>query len=151
MPHSLRNRRRSRAGLNAVQWLVRDSADRLGGLVACWRDHLQLVRELVELENSYSLPQNIRELTYGCLDPGQITYSTCPITRQQFNASSEISLLPCGHYFDREACQEWLRNHDSCPLCRHASQPERDGQVTVTIIPVPLRQRPSETGSDNAE
>ena len=26
--------------------------------------------------------------------------------------------LPCGHAFDKQCLREWLKEHDSCPVCR---------------------------------
>lgn len=137
MPSSVRGPRRSRIGLNRVQWLVRDSGNRLGALVACWRDHLDLVRSLIDLENSYSAPQNIRYIRFNDLEAGSAEYQACPITHNEFNAESEIAVLPCGHYFARQACEEWLRNNDSCPVCRNTARQSSTANMHITVIPIP--------------
>lgn len=152
MPHSIRGPRRSRVGLNRIQWLVRDSGNRLRSLIACWRDHLELVRSLMELENSYAAPQNIRYISFGELTDDQRDYQSCPITHNRFNDESEIALLPCGHYFDRRACEEWLRNNDSCPVCRDTAVPASSlpPSLSITLIPIQGANIDS-TDQNNAE
>ncbi|KAK4236981.1 hypothetical protein C8A03DRAFT_35094 [Achaetomium macrosporum] len=37
---------------------------------------------------------------------------------------SNPSLLPCGHVFGEECLQFWLKDHDTCPVCRYKLQYE---------------------------
>ena len=44
----------------------------------------------------------------------------CPITMMDFEEGEEISKLSCGHIFNTEAINRWLKNEDyKCPVCRH--------------------------------
>ena len=46
--------------------------------------------------------------------------TTCPISMQPFNETSEILRINhCGHVFSRPSIMRWFRNHVSCPVCRH--------------------------------
>jgi len=43
----------------------------------------------------------------------------CAICMNEFQIGAEITTLPCGHTFDRECIQRWLRVKRICALCRH--------------------------------
>ena len=105
----------------------------------------------MQLENSYAAPQNIRYVLFGELSESQRDYQSCPITHNRFDDESEIALLPCGHYFDRQACEEWLRNNDSCPLCRDAAVPSNTLPPSLSITLIPFQGAPSNTDQNNAE
>jgi len=43
----------------------------------------------------------------------------CPITRTPFEDGEEIlEICVCKHRFRTNAIMSWLRNHDTCPVCR---------------------------------
>ena len=45
--------------------------------------------------------------------------SKCNICLDCFKSSSKILKLKCGHIFDFECIQNWLKNHSNkCPICR---------------------------------
>lgn len=45
--------------------------------------------------------------------------STCPISRDEFNDESEITLIRgCNHIFNRSSLREWFVSHSTCPMCR---------------------------------
>ena len=44
----------------------------------------------------------------------------CLISQEEFqHDESMIGILPCGHYFDYEQLDKWLREKPECPLCRY--------------------------------
>jgi hypothetical protein len=46
--------------------------------------------------------------------------ATCPISRDEFNDESEITIIRgCNHIFNRESLIRWFANNSTCPLCRH--------------------------------
>ena len=48
-----------------------------------------------------------------------IEQKECPITMIDFEEGEEISKLHCGHIFNTEAINRWLREEDyKCPVCR---------------------------------
>jgi hypothetical protein len=42
----------------------------------------------------------------------------CSISQEQFEIGDEIVALPCGHRYKEEAIIQWLKMHNSCPVCR---------------------------------
>lgn len=42
----------------------------------------------------------------------------CPISLEIME--DPVRMNPCGHIFDRLSIEEWLRDHDTCPICRAA-------------------------------
>nr|CAD1819269.1 unnamed protein product [Ananas comosus var. bracteatus] len=42
----------------------------------------------------------------------------CAICLAELHAGSEVTRLPCSHYFHGECVLRWLRINCSCPLCR---------------------------------
>ena len=45
--------------------------------------------------------------------------ATCPISRDEFNDESEITMIRgCNHVFNRLCLREWFVNHPTCPMCR---------------------------------
>ena len=45
--------------------------------------------------------------------------ATCPISRDEFNDESEITMIRgCNHVFNRSSLREWFTNHATCPMCR---------------------------------
>lgn len=45
--------------------------------------------------------------------------ATCPISRDEFNDESEITMIRgCCHIFNRASLSEWFANNSTCPMCR---------------------------------
>ncbi|KAI2635443.1 hypothetical protein GGS21DRAFT_82667 [Xylaria nigripes] len=42
----------------------------------------------------------------------------CTICIEEVHAGDEVSVLPCGHWFHEECAGLWLKQHNSCPVCR---------------------------------
>lgn len=42
----------------------------------------------------------------------------CPTCLEDFSKESDIKKTVCGHYFDRECLEQWLKLNRTCPLCR---------------------------------
>jgi hypothetical protein len=46
--------------------------------------------------------------------------TTCPISRDEFEDNSEITMIRgCNHIFNRASLREWFVNHSTCPMCRN--------------------------------
>jgi len=44
---------------------------------------------------------------------------SCPISLMDFKQGDEVSQLPCGHIFMKDAVMKWLKDENaSCPVCR---------------------------------
>ena len=59
---------------------------------------------------------NIKEERYS---PNIHVCNSCPITMENFTTNDIISILPCNHIFSKNAIQEWLKKHTTCPICRY--------------------------------
>merc|ERR1712062_492472 len=44
--------------------------------------------------------------------------ATCYICLEPCKEGAESVELPCKHAFDRECLNRWIKEHDSCPVCR---------------------------------
>ena len=44
--------------------------------------------------------------------------SDCYICLEKCKEGPESVQLPCKHSFDRSCIEHWLKDHDSCPVCR---------------------------------
>ena len=62
----------------------------------------------------------VQNSLYGDLSSSvRESYTTCPITLDQFEDSMEVGVIrPCGHVFRREAITNWLATRHTCPSCR---------------------------------
>ena len=53
--------------------------------------------------------------------------TTCPISRDEFEDNSEITMIRgCNHIFNRASLREWFVNHSTCPMCRNDIHNYRD-------------------------
>jgi Ring finger domain len=69
--------------------------------------------------------------------------ATCPISRDEFNDESEITMIRgCNHIFNRVSLREWFVSHSTCPMCRRdireyrppsLQEPSRDSIPHSTI------------------
>ncbi|KAK3711553.1 hypothetical protein LTR37_009544 [Vermiconidia calcicola] len=48
-------------------------------------------------------------------DEGKVS---CSICLDEKRVGVEVTVLPCGHFFDRECINTWLETNGSCPTCR---------------------------------
>jgi len=52
-------------------------------------------------------------------DPDKLEEKTCPILHTEFEPNEEITMLPCNHYFNTKAIEQWLKEEKAeCPICR---------------------------------
>ena len=42
----------------------------------------------------------------------------CSISMDEFKNGNFVTCLPCKHIFNPSGILEWLKNNDTCPLCR---------------------------------
>ena len=51
-------------------------------------------------------------------DPNKLEYPECSICLMEVNDGEDTILLPCGHMFHEKCVTQWLKIHNTCPLCR---------------------------------
>ena len=49
---------------------------------------------------------------------GKIELPSCCICLSDIKKGEETVLLPCGHMFHWNCCFDWLKNNNTCPMCR---------------------------------
>ena len=58
----------------------------------------------------------------------------CPVCLMDFASSNaNATRMPCGHYFHDECLLQWLRAHNTCPVCRFAVEPEAAPRMTPLV------------------
>lgn len=67
-----------------------------------------------------SLPR--RNVDVGMLDDAG--KAECSICMDEVPVGHEIMSLPCGHWFHEQCGTTWLREHDTCPICREGIMPK---------------------------
>lgn len=55
----------------------------------------------------------------------------CPITHVRLRPGNKVKTLRCGHSFLKKAIDDWIKNNNTCPLCRQKIKPA----VTVNNDP----------------
>ena len=66
--------------------------------------------------------------------------ATCPISRDEFNDDSEITMIRgCNHIFNRASLREWFVSHSTCPMCRS----------DIREYQAPREQQPSQSHQHN--
>ena len=61
---------------------------------------------------------NTAKIAYSCI--AVPLNDTCPITQEEFTNSDEVTIIKnCGHIFKTRAINNWLYQHQTCPVCRH--------------------------------
>ncbi|KAF7886581.1 uncharacterized protein EAF01_011259 [Botrytis porri] len=75
----------------------------------CYRDRTRAIKDILPPINPATLDFDQCGI---CIEP----YAEATIP---FEPNHEPSKMPkCGHVFGRDCIVEWLKNHDTCPLCR---------------------------------
>ncbi|KAH0536717.1 hypothetical protein FGG08_006425 [Glutinoglossum americanum] len=47
----------------------------------------------------------------------------CSVCMDSVSVGSEVTNLPCGHWFHEHCVSMWLREHNTCPICRKGITP----------------------------
>jgi len=59
----------------------------------------------------------------------------CAVCQDDFEVGTETVELPCGHLYHEDCVKPWLRQHNTCPTCRHelpaANDDERQNEDTA--------------------
>ena len=49
---------------------------------------------------------------------GDLEFPTCSVCITDFEMGTESLFLPCGHQFHKDCIKPWLKDHNTCPVCR---------------------------------
>ncbi|KAG6505883.1 hypothetical protein ZIOFF_031193 [Zingiber officinale] len=67
---------------------------------------------------SASVVQQLERVVFGEAANGRCRETSCAICIDDFEATSVLSVMPCGHSFHSACLDEWLVRSNLCPLCR---------------------------------
>mmetsp|Transcript_21787 Transcript_21787/g.35229 ORF Transcript_21787/g.35229 Transcript_21787/m.35229 type:complete len:219 (+) Transcript_21787:174-830(+) len=56
----------------------------------------------------------------------RILSDRCTVCQEKYEIGDKVTHLPCGHTFHRECIIQWLKQKNSCPLCRAKVDNEDD-------------------------
>ena len=74
--------------------------------------------------------------------------TVCSITQDTFEPTQRVARIRhCGHIFSPDSLMEWLRNHNTCPTCRHNLRTSNRRAPTTTI---PTTAAPTTTTTTTA-
>ena len=45
--------------------------------------------------------------------------NSCPVCKEEFILNEECLLMPCEHHFHKDCLIPWLKERNSCPVCRY--------------------------------
>ncbi|KAF2723382.1 hypothetical protein K431DRAFT_283182 [Polychaeton citri CBS 116435] len=76
-----------------------------------------------------SLPT--REIVPQDLDTASGT-ADCSICMEATPVGTQVTVLPCTHWFHFECIEAWLKEHDTCPHCRRGIMPKDNSPETPT-------------------
>ncbi|EME86077.1 uncharacterized protein MYCFIDRAFT_90342 [Pseudocercospora fijiensis CIRAD86] len=62
-------------------------------------------------------------------DQGDSGKADCSICMDEAELGSDVTELPCGHWFHHDCVKAWLKEHDTCPHCRQGIMPRDDANT----------------------
>lgn len=75
---------------------------------------------------------NIKQFEHITFDTS-INIKSCPISLVDFEIGEEIIKLPCSHIFSLNSLEEWLKEKQTCPVCRHELKKDRTTTINTQI------------------
>lgn len=97
----------------------------------------RVVSQMMDAQQSNGAPpapQNlIDQLPKKSLDKtmaGDDGKAECSICMDNVELETEVTVLPCNHWFHFECIESWLKEHNTCPHCRKSITPDEQGQRT---------------------
>jgi len=57
----------------------------------------------------------------------------CVICVDEMVKGDKASILPCNHFFHGECVTPWLKQHNTCPVCRRSIEEEAHGKPAKTV------------------
>ena len=45
--------------------------------------------------------------------------NSCSVCKDEFSLNEECLLMPCDHHFHKDCLVPWLKERNSCPVCRY--------------------------------
>ncbi|KAI1876979.1 hypothetical protein JX265_000249 [Neoarthrinium moseri] len=120
----------------------------------------RIISQLMEQNPSSNAPppaseETIAKLPRKKLDEqmlGPELKGECTICIDEMKLGDEAVVLPCKHWFHDECVVLWLKEHNTCPICRAPIEGDAAGHLGATPAtpqpappPIPSSSRPSES------
>jgi E3 ubiquitin-protein ligase RNF115/126 len=98
----------------------------------------RIMTQLMEQQNGSTAPppaseEAIRSLGKKKVDRamlGDDGKAECSICMDNVELGSEVTVLPCNHWFHGDCVTSWLKEHDTCPHCRKPISDSSEGRRT---------------------
>ena len=96
----------------------------------------RIVTQLMEQHGSGNAPPPASEQAIESLPKREITKSDladdsgkaeCSICMDECPLGTQVTVLPCKHWFHHDCIKAWLIEHDTCPHCRRGITPRDEG------------------------
>lgn len=95
----------------------------------------RIITQLMEQHHAGNAPGPATEAAIKALptkridvpDLGDNGKAECSICMDEVDVGTEVTVLPCSHWFHGECIKAWLGEHDTCPHCRQGIMPKEGG------------------------
>lgn len=100
----------------------------------------RVMSQLMEQHTSGGAPGPASEAAISALPKRKVTddmldentkQAECSICMDNVVVGEEIVVLPCSHWFHHDCVEAWLKEHDTCPVCRAGITPKDGPQDTA--------------------
>ena len=75
-------------------------------------------RNPADIKSVEKLPVVKIEAKHCKMTDGKQECPVCPVCVEELSIGKEAIFMPCGHSFDPECLKPWLKDHNTCPVCR---------------------------------
>ncbi|KAK5088985.1 hypothetical protein LTR05_003209 [Lithohypha guttulata] len=123
--------RQMQSPLDLLGMLLNPANARSGDAVFSQEALDRVVSQLMEQNQQNGAPpapeEIINSLPRKAVDKtmlGDDDKAECSICMDNVEMGTEVTVLPCKHWFHFECIQHWLKEHDTCPHCRKPITPE---------------------------
>ncbi|KXT18014.1 hypothetical protein AC579_9602 [Pseudocercospora musae] len=97
----------------------------------------RIITQLMEQHQTGNAPGPATEEAIDALPKRKITAkdqgdngkADCSICMDEAELGSDVTELPCGHWFHHDCVKAWLKEHDTCPHCRQGIMPRDDANT----------------------
>ena len=80
--------------------------DQYGDVIRIYADESRIINSMKKINNNTTISL--------CDTENEI----CPLTQENIPINTPIRKLNCGHTFTKDRIDIWLRQNNTCPLCR---------------------------------
>ncbi|PYI25041.1 hypothetical protein BP00DRAFT_452489 [Aspergillus indologenus CBS 114.80] len=137
------------------------SFDRLGDAVYSQEELDRVISQLIDQTANRGAPPPapataIRSLPKKKVDTEMLGHegrAECSICMDAVEVGTEVTVLPCKHWFHYNCIELWLNQHNTCPHCRRGidspqTEGTNDNPVVIADSPEPVSRRTSSAAAN---